>query len=84
MVSKTDNPLIQDLAKQKMQDEFEGDIVAQKMIQLSQLISQRTQQGSFIDEAEVKRIVREEIETDKIKFDDLIKFGCFWFSIMCG
>ena len=71
MVSKTDNPLIQDLAKQKMQDEFEGDIVAQKMIQLSQLISQRTQQGSFIDEDEVKRIVREEIETDKIKFDDL-------------
>jgi len=71
IVSKSDNPIIQDLAKQKMQDEFEGDIVAQKMIQLSQLISQRTQQGSNIDEDEVKRIVREEIETDKIKFDDL-------------
>ena len=71
IVSKSDNEIIKDLAKQKMQDEFEGDIVAQKMIQLSQLISQRTQQGSNIDEDEVKRIVREEIETDKIKFDDL-------------
>jgi cobaltochelatase CobS len=70
IVSKSDNPIIQDLAKQKMQDEFEGDIVAQKMIQLSQLISQRTQ-TSNLDEEEVKRIVREEIETDKIKFDDL-------------
>lgn len=70
IVSQSDNPIIQDLAKQKMQDEFEGDIVAQKMIQLSQLISQRSQ-GSTIDEDEVKRIVREEIETDKIKFEDL-------------
>jgi hypothetical protein len=71
IVSKSDNEIIKDLAKQKMQDEFEGDIVAQKMIQLSQLISQRTQQSSIIDEDEVKRIVREEIETERIKFDDL-------------
>ena len=72
IVTESDNPLIQELAKQKMQDEFEGDVVAQKMIQLSQLISQRSQgTNSDLDEAEVKRIVREEIETDKIKFDDL-------------
>lgn len=71
IVSQSDNPIIQDLAKQKMQDEFEGDIVAQKMIQLSQLISQRTQKGATIDEEEVKRIVKEQIETDKITFEDL-------------
>jgi len=70
IVGETDNPLIQSLAKQKMQDEFEGDVVAQKMIQLSQLLS-ASQQSSNLDENEVKRIVREEIETDKIKFDDL-------------
>ena len=70
IVGETDNPLIQTLAKQKMQDEFEGDAVAQKMIQLSQLLS-ASQQSSNLDENEVKRIVREEIETDKIKFDDL-------------
>jgi cobaltochelatase CobS len=70
IVGETDNPLIQSLAKQKMQEEFEGDIVAQKMIQLSQLLTS-SQQSSNLDENEVKRIVREEIETDKIKFDDL-------------
>jgi cobaltochelatase CobS len=70
IASSSDNSIIQDLVKQKMQDEFQGDIVAQKMIQLSQLISQRNT-NSNLDEEEVKRIVREEIETDKIKFDDL-------------
>ena len=70
IVGETDNPMIQDLIKQKMQDEFEGDVVAQKMIQLSQLLS-ASQQSANLDENEVKRIVREEIETDKIKFEDL-------------
>jgi MoxR-like ATPase len=70
IVGETDNPMIQDLIKQKMQDEFEGDVVAQKMIQLSQLLS-ASQQSVNLDENEVKRIVREEIETDKIKFEDL-------------
>ena len=55
IVSQSDNPLIQDLAKQKMQDEFEGDIVAQKMIQLSQLISQRSQ-TSNLDEEEIRNV----------------------------
>jgi MoxR-like ATPase len=64
------NPLIQSLAKTKMQEEFAGDAVAQKMIQLSQLLSQ-SGGSSNLDEEEVKRIVREEIETDKITFDDL-------------
>jgi|LakMenEpi03Aug12_release.lakeMendotaPanAssembly.Ray.scaffolds.fasta_scaffold00522_52 MoxR-like ATPase len=66
----SNNTLIQTLAKQKMQDEFAGDIVAQKMIQLSQLLGQSSG-GSSLDEEEVKRIVREEIETDKITFEDL-------------
>jgi cobaltochelatase CobS len=64
------NPLIQNLAKTKMQEEFSGDVVAQKMIQLSQLLAQ-TGGSSNIDEEEVKRIVREQIETDKITFEDL-------------
>ena len=64
------NPLIQDLAKQKLSDEFEGDEVAQKMIQLSQILS-ATSSGADIDEEEVRRIVREEIETDKISLNDL-------------
>jgi len=72
MVSNSGNPLIQNLAKQKMQDEFEGDAVAQKMIQLSQLIGQRNNNSnSNFDEAAIKKIIRDEIETDKIKFDDL-------------
>lgn len=70
IAEESTNPLIQSLAKKKMQEEFSGDIVAQKMIQLSQLLSQ-SEGGSVIDEEEVKRIVREEIETDKITFDDL-------------
>jgi cobaltochelatase CobS len=71
IVSETDNPMLQELAKKKMEEEFEGDIVAQKMIQLSQLLSNSNKPNSNLDENEVKRIVREEIETDKIKFDDL-------------
>jgi cobaltochelatase CobS len=70
IASETDNPMLQQLAKKKMEDEFEGDVVAQKMIQLSALLS-GNQKASNLDEDEVKRIVREEIETDKIKFDDL-------------
>lgn len=67
---KSKNPLIQSLASQKLKDEFKGDEVAQKMIQLSQLLTQ-VSQGANIDENEVRRIVREEIETDKISLDDL-------------
>jgi hypothetical protein len=70
IVADNDNPFIQDLATKAMQDQFEGDVVAQKMIQLSQLLN-ASQQSANLDENEVKRIVREEIETDKIKFDDL-------------
>ena len=64
------NPLRQGLASQKLKAEFKGDEVAQKMIQLSQLLTQ-VSAGGDIDENEVRRIVREEIETDKISFDDL-------------
>lgn len=67
---QSSNPLIQDLAKQKLSDEFQGDEVAQKMIQLSQILS-ATSSGADIDEEEVRRIVREEIETDKISLNDL-------------
>lgn len=65
----TENPVVQEMLQKKLQDEFEGDVIAQKMIQLSQLLSNAG--NSNLDEAEVKRIVREEIETEKITFDDL-------------
>lgn len=64
-----ENPLILELAQKTLKDEFEGDIIAQKMIQLSQLIT--SSGNSNLDEDEVKRIVREEIETEKISFDNL-------------
>lgn len=67
---KSKNPLIADLAKQKLKDEFQGDEVAQKMIQLSQILSS-FKGGSDIDEKEVRRIIRDEIETDKITLSDL-------------
>lgn len=70
IVDNTSNPIIQSLGKKKMEEEFKGDIVAQKMLQLSQLLSS-VQTKPNLDEDEVKRLIREEIETDKIKFEDL-------------
>jgi len=70
IIEDTDNSLIKDLAKQKMTEEFEGDEVAQKMIQLSQLLTAQ-KGGANIDEDEVRRIVRDEIQTDKISINDL-------------
>lgn len=69
IADSTDNPVIQEMLQKKLKDEFEGDVIAQKMIQLSQLLSNAG--TSNLDEDEVKRIVREEIETEKISFDNL-------------
>jgi cobaltochelatase CobS len=69
IADSSDNPVVQEMLQKTLKDEFEGDIIAQKMIQLSQLLSSAG--NSNLDEAEVKRIVREEIETEKITFDDL-------------
>jgi cobaltochelatase CobS len=65
----SDNSVVQEMLQKKLKDEFEGDVIAQKMIQLSQLLSGAG--ASNLDEDEVKRIVREEIETEKISFDNL-------------
>jgi cobaltochelatase CobS len=65
----SDNSVVQEMLQKKLKDEFEGDVIAQKMIQLSQLLSGAG--NSNLDEDEVKRIVREEIETEKISFDNL-------------
>jgi len=70
IIDNTDNDLIKNLAKQKVAEEFQGDEVAQKMIQLSQLLSVQSQ-GADLDEDEIRRIVRNEIETDKITLSDL-------------
>jgi cobaltochelatase CobS len=69
IADSSDNPVVQEMLQKTLKDEFEGDVIAQKMIQLSQLLSSAG--NSNLDEAEVKRIVREEIETEKITFDDL-------------
>ena len=70
ILDDTDNDLIKSLAKDKIAEEFQGDEVAQKMIQLSQLLSMQSM-GADIDEDEVRRIVRDEIQTDKITLSDL-------------
>jgi cobaltochelatase CobS len=63
------NALIQNLAKEKIKEEFAGDIVAQKMIQLSQILGK--QQTQSLDEKEVKSLIKEYLETDKIKLINL-------------
>lgn len=70
ILDDTDNDLIKSLAKDKIAEEFQGDEVAQKMIKLSQLLSMQSM-GADIDEDEVRRIVRDEIQTDKITLSDL-------------
>lgn len=67
---ETDNTTIQNMAKEKLAEEFKGDEVAQKMVKLSQLLTAQ-KSGANIDEDEVRRIIRDEIETDKITLDDL-------------
>lgn len=69
IADSSDNSIVQEMLQKKLKDEFEGDVIAQKMIQLSQLLSSAG--TSNLDEDEVKRIVREEIETEKISFDNL-------------
>ena len=72
IAKQSTNPIIKGLAKEKLVDEFKGDEVAQKMIQLSQIIAgQSTTQKGVIDVAEVKKIVKEQIEDEKISIDNL-------------
>tara|TARA_B100000989_G_scaffold298211_1_gene286580 strand:+ start:290 stop:1660 length:1371 start_codon:yes stop_codon:yes gene_type:complete len=72
MAEDSNNPVIEEMAKQKIAQDFQGDEVAQKMLQLSQILSNTSSGGSSdIDEAEVKKIVKETIETDKITLNDL-------------
>jgi len=71
MAKDSDNPVVRDLAKQKITEEFKGDEVAQKMIQLSQIIAGQTSQTGVIDVDKVKDIVKEQIETEKISIDNL-------------
>lgn len=64
------NAKIKAMAKEKLADEFKGDEVAQKMIKLSQLLTAQ-KSGADIDEDEIRRIIRDEIETEKISLDNL-------------
>lgn len=67
---ETKSSLVKELALKKIEEEFKGDIFAQKLIQLSQVIAQAKQQPD-LNEDEVKRIVRQQVETEKISFDNL-------------
>ncbi len=70
IAENSDNPVIQNMAKEKLAEEFQGDEVAQKMIKLSQLLTAK-KGGADIDEDEVRRIIRDEIESEKISIEDL-------------
>jgi cobaltochelatase CobS len=62
-----------DRAAKILSNEFAGDEVAQKMLQLASLIqgTSGAAQGGGVDREEVSDIVREVIEEDKIAYDDL-------------
>lgn len=64
------NTIIVDAAIEALAEEFKGDEVAQKMIKLSQLLTVQ-KSGADIDEDEIRRIIRDEIETEKISLDNL-------------
>jgi len=72
MSESSSNDVVKLMAKEALLNEFQGDEVAQKMIQLSQLMAMNKNNSSQpLDESEVKRIIREEIETEKISLDNL-------------
>lgn len=61
-----------DQAAKILTDQFAGDEVAQKMIQLAKLLQPSGGgSGGNVDKSEVEDIVRDVIKTDKIDFDDL-------------
>lgn len=68
-IQNSTNQVVVDLAKKRLAEEFQGDEVAQKMIQLSQLLASKKVDN--LDESEVKRIIRETIEDEKISIDNL-------------
>jgi cobaltochelatase CobS len=65
------SPEIKAMASKVLEEEFKGDEVAQKMIKLSQLFSGAGGGVGAVDEDEVREIVRETIEKEKISEVDL-------------
>jgi len=70
IAEETSNPIIKEMATEVVKQEFAGDEVAQKMIQLTQIMS-AMKGGSDIDEDQVKQIIRAQIEDEKISIDNL-------------
>ncbi len=68
-INTSSNQKVVELAKKRLATEFQGDEVAQKMIQLSQLLASK--KTNNLDENEVKKIVRDLIEDEKISIDNL-------------
>ena len=70
IAEQTSNPIIKEMATEVVKQEFAGDEVAQKMIQLTQIMS-AMKGSSNIDEDQVKQIIRAQIEDEKISIDNL-------------
>lgn len=70
IAKETSNPIIKEMATEVVKQEFAGDEVAQKMIQLTQIMS-AMKGSSNIDEDQVKQIIRSQIEDEKISIDNL-------------
>ena len=50
IVTSSDNPLVRQIASEKLAEQFEGDEVAQKMIRLSQLLGGTGRGGMDLNE----------------------------------
>lgn len=68
------SPDIQAMGQEMLKTEFSGDEVAQKLLLLQQIVSGQGQAASFaagVDEDEVKTILRQTLEEEKISEDEL-------------
>jgi len=68
------SPDIQAMGQEMLKTEFAGDEVAQKLMLLQQIVSGQGQAASFaagVDEDEVKTILRQTLEEEKISEDEL-------------
>ena len=71
IAKRTDSDVVRTMALDAVENEFQGDEVAQKMIRLTQIMTGMQAQKGAVDEKQVKQIIRKTIETDKIKLSDL-------------
>ena len=71
IVTSSDNPLVRQIASEKLAEQFEGDEVAQKMIRLSQLLGGTGRGGMDLNEEALKTLIKQEIESTKFGINNL-------------